>query len=637
MSALLLLASPLHAIDPTVSYVDPTATGSNDGTSWTNAFTSLQDALAIGTPADEIWVAQGTYYPDEGSGQTNDDRSSTFTLIDDVEIYGGFPNGGSPFAERDPGAHRTILSGDLAKNDQPEFANNDENAYHVLTAIAVSDSSILDGFTITAGNANGSTQFSLAYGGGLLCSYGAQPTVRDCSFFDNSARYGGGVYNTDDSSPIFTNCSFAENSASLYGAGIYNDSSSPVVTNCHFSSNSAQRGGGIYNNSSSPILTDCSVSNNLASSSGGGVYNNDSTPTVHNCRFSGNSASSGGGIYNNDSSPNITNGSFSGNTASSNGGGIYNGGGSSTNITNCSLSGNSASESGGGIYNRDSFAFLTNCSLSGNSALLGGGIYGDTFIGADGDPFVRSRLTNCILWNNRDSSGVGTANSSVTRRSGPSPIYLHCLVQGFNPSGTGNLDGTNALNNPRFAIPVDPASAPTTSGDLRLLAGSPALDAGNDTRNPTMSDLAGNPRKIGTIDLGALEGEVNDPAFFWNTDFDGDGHPFGIEIAMDMDPEAPNPSPLVGFTTGTNGVPVLTFPRTPTPTSDYVLKVMRSSDLSSGSFTEIFKITPTTDGSGTELGNTFSTLEDIITFHDQDPPPGSAFYRLEAEYVAPSS
>src|SRR5690349_5189048 len=63
-------------------------TGNNTtGCSWGNAFTTLQSALSIATSGDQVWVASGTYYPDEGTGQTNNNRNSTFRVIAGVKVY----------------------------------------------------------------------------------------------------------------------------------------------------------------------------------------------------------------------------------------------------------------------------------------------------------------------------------------------------------------------------------------------------------------------------------------------------------------------------------------------------------------------------------------------------------------------
>jgi hypothetical protein len=68
-----------------IIYVDADAPGANDGSSWSDAYTSLQTALGAAASGDEIWVAAGTYKPTAGS-----DRDATFDLEDGLAIYGGF-------------------------------------------------------------------------------------------------------------------------------------------------------------------------------------------------------------------------------------------------------------------------------------------------------------------------------------------------------------------------------------------------------------------------------------------------------------------------------------------------------------------------------------------------------------------
>jgi unsaturated chondroitin disaccharide hydrolase len=298
-------SSPIdeHSLPQSMTlYVDDDATGANDGSSWTDAFIYLQDALAFAISGDEIQVAQGIYKPDQGVGVTPGDREATFQLINGVVLKGSYAG----FGETEPNArdidiYETILSGDLNGDDGPNFENNGENSYHVFhhpNDTNLNTTAILDGFTITAGNSNGSHPHY--YGGGMR-NYESSPTVTNCTFAGNSADYfGGGMYNFK-SSPRVTDCVFIGNST-VYGGGMYNEQSSPTVTNCTFISNSAK---GAY-------------------SDGGGMCNFESSSTVTNCTFTGNSAEDGGGMRNINCNPILTNCIFWGNTASSGNNEIYN-------------------------------------------------------------------------------------------------------------------------------------------------------------------------------------------------------------------------------------------------------------------------------------------------------------------------
>lgn len=87
------LASPATGTPADTIYVDHSAEGAETGETWTDAYPSLQDALGEATgndEADDIWVAAGTYYPDDGSGVSADDRSATFRVDDGIHLYGHF-------------------------------------------------------------------------------------------------------------------------------------------------------------------------------------------------------------------------------------------------------------------------------------------------------------------------------------------------------------------------------------------------------------------------------------------------------------------------------------------------------------------------------------------------------------------
>ena len=196
-------------------------------------------------------------------------------LTEGVGVYGGFRGGETARIDRDWTSHEVILSGDIGEED----VQND-NSYHVVTG---ADRAVLDGFTITGGNAD-------YFGGGIYCSQ-ASPTIRNCTIEGNNAPEGGGMYNYL-CSPIVTNCFFSDNNSVLgYGGGMYNHACSALITNCILTWNvSSREGGGMYNfGQVSPTLINCTFSGNVAYY-GGCMSSLVFSPTVTNCIFWGNEA-----------------------------------------------------------------------------------------------------------------------------------------------------------------------------------------------------------------------------------------------------------------------------------------------------------------------------------------------------------
>lgn len=166
------------------TYVNKAATGANNGTSWANAYTDLQPAIDAATVGNEIWVAAGTYLPTKdhtGNSSPTNPRDKNFHLDTDMKIYGGFAGTETLLSQRDPVANVTILSGDFNGNDVVTgsgstltFANNSENAYHVIITASLTSAAILDGFTVKGSNANGASNviYTNSYnrnsGGGMI-------------------------------------------------------------------------------------------------------------------------------------------------------------------------------------------------------------------------------------------------------------------------------------------------------------------------------------------------------------------------------------------------------------------------------------------------------------------------------------
>lgn len=143
--AALLVATPTPVGAVGEIFVDVDATGANDGSSWTDAYTDLNDALALAGSGDPVWVAEGTYTPDAT------DRANPFSLPGNARVYGGFDGTESALGQRDPVAHPTILSGDLAGDDD----SGGSNAENSFTVVVASGNARLDGFIIERGNADG--------------------------------------------------------------------------------------------------------------------------------------------------------------------------------------------------------------------------------------------------------------------------------------------------------------------------------------------------------------------------------------------------------------------------------------------------------------------------------------------------
>ncbi|MCP4351931.1 MAG: hypothetical protein GY795_41235 [Desulfobacterales bacterium] len=225
--------------------VNASATGENNGTSWENAFTDIQDALELSRSGDRIWVAAGTYMPDSASGI----RGASFLLKDGVALIGGFAGIETEESQRNWKINQTILSGDIGEPD-----DSSDNCFHVVYAENVTETTMLNGFIITGGNAD-----------------------------DVPAGSGGGLYN-DNSSPVLENLVFANNMASINGSGgaVFAYNCTLTMKSVTFYSNTALYGGAMYADNSNVTLINATFANNEAGY-GGGIDSIKSELTAENC------------------------------------------------------------------------------------------------------------------------------------------------------------------------------------------------------------------------------------------------------------------------------------------------------------------------------------------------------------------
>ena len=196
--------------------------GDQNGSSWQDAFVYLDEALAYARACgDQIWVAAGTYTPDGYS-----DPNATFKLVNNVAVYGGFPEGGGDWGERNWLNNETILSGNIGGGIRS-----------VLTAENI-DSAILDGFTITDGLVEG-----------ILCS-NASPTIK----YNRIKENGWGIYCAgENSAPVIKNNWIYQNEED--GIYIENGNAQTLIRNNTIADNVAY---GIYvDTGASPNVRNC--------------------------------------------------------------------------------------------------------------------------------------------------------------------------------------------------------------------------------------------------------------------------------------------------------------------------------------------------------------------------------------------
>jgi predicted outer membrane repeat protein len=435
----------------TTWYVDDDAPAGGNGLTWPTAFKYLQDGLAVAEADDEIRVAGGTYKPDL-------DEAGLVTPGDREATF-ELVSGVGLY-----GGYAGIGAGDPDERDVTHFEtilsgdlNGDDGPdfeNYGENSRHVARGGLLDANTVVDGLVV--TGGSGSSGAGLNLS-GGRPTIANCVIRNNCGSWGGGMYSM--AATTVSACTFRENLVDYGGGGaLVADQTSLTLIGCLFDRNHAN------------------PSSDWDHLGGGAVFGMLATVNVTNCVFTSNSSTELGGAVNS----------------------LW----TSTTLTNCSFSGNHA-RNAGAVSLWGSQNAVTNCAFFANAA--------DEVCGGVRAYYTDAAVSNCILWNNQDAGGTDEGAQIAHFDDGATTVS-YCCIQHY--TGTYGDTGT-IVEDPRF---VDPDGADDVIGtpddDLRVAAGSPCIDAGDNEALPwDLDDLNGDGQIVERIpfDLAGSPRFLDDP------------------------------------------------------------------------------------------------------------------------------
>jgi len=336
-------------------------------------------------------------------------------------------------------------------------------------------------------------------------SDGAEVTIIDGNQAGTVATFGSGEGRTTVLDG-FTIRNGKAVSPSLNGGGIYIFYASPTIINNRITANSANWGGGIDVSFSSPLIRNNVITLNHSSFSGGGIDIGGaaSAQVIDNIISENSSSEYGGGISMWAAGTPIISGNIIRlNTANQKGGGGYMANGSNPLIVQNLIADNKAAN-GCGLYwltpSGERGPFLVNNTIVDTSGSQSAVVYAD---GYD----VNALLVNNIIAATGNQTAIYCGNLNDLNP----PRFSHNAV--YSPSGDaygGYCTDQNGING---NITADPRLSNPQLGYYGLLAGSPAIDAGDGTATslPVMDFggmvrvADGNGDGIAVVDIGAYE------------------------------------------------------------------------------------------------------------------------------------
>jgi hypothetical protein len=296
----------------TYHYVSTNSPVNGPGTAWSNAFHTIQGAVAVSFDEDAVLVTNGTY-----------------RLTNEVAITNGIT------VRSTGGSALTTVDG-----------NYTTRCFRITHPNAV-----VQGFTITRGSNSQDW-----VGGGAYLSAG---TVKDCVIISNTTGdgQGGGVYFYHGG--VISNCVVQENSANS-GAGIYCEYGGAVFGGSIISNTASGRAGGMRFFGGG-YLADCTVIGNTGNNWGGAALRFDNGGGVAtNCTITRHTSSDGGGVIRFSGGGSVYNCTISSNSGPERS--VFFDNYNAGTVVNCRVVGNVSGDGLGGC------AFMKDCYVAGNTA-----------------------------------------------------------------------------------------------------------------------------------------------------------------------------------------------------------------------------------------------------------------------------
>lgn len=214
----------------TIVYVDKDAPEGGDGSSWMTAFKYLNDALSdagIGLGEHHLWIAEGTYYTDEGDLYANDDQNSKYVIPYTVTaVIGGFVGTENSADAADPARYLTTLSGLIFE----EYGATGIGSSYLLETEAGSSALLIKGFTVSNSSDQSGCLINITNATDRI-----QTTFEQCRFLDNESTETLIVTSASDT-VLFRNCRFERCQTSGGYFIQYGNFES-----CYFSQNNSQK------------------------------------------------------------------------------------------------------------------------------------------------------------------------------------------------------------------------------------------------------------------------------------------------------------------------------------------------------------------------------------------------------------